>query len=324
MKAPATSGARVSHGQARKPATKRAAAKPAASRPAARKAAVRKPAARKPAGSKKRGAEPEIKITRRSPRPQIKASRGTGTTDARRRSMDRAAATRRQSLNSLNADYSRSARGGANSSGPVGAGAARAVAIGAGGAAAGAVRVASEVARPAAAAARPMLRVISGGIDKLPTGSASQPIARGRMLILIAGVLAAGLIYINVGKLEAGDGYGKYAQRSLELQRENTALRARVSYLSSAERIQTYAKRFGMVAPAPEQYTYLRPKRGDALKGSRSYTAPTATNATPTAAPTAAPQQASGTAPTNQPAVGATEQIPATTGTGATAVTGGL
>ena len=293
MRAPATSGARVNHGQARKPAAKRPVG--------------RKPAAK--ANSRKRvrraAAEPEIKITRRSPRPQIKASRGPGATpgkaaakSAARRPLDRAAATRRESLNSLNASYSRG----------------RPVATGAGGAAAGALRVASEVARPAAAAARPMLRVISGGIDRLPSSAAAQPFARGRIMIMIAAVLGAGLIYINVGKLQAGDGYGKYAARAQQLQRENIALRAKVSYLSSPERIQTYATRFGMASPLPEQFTYLNPKRGDALKGANGYNAPTNTGASPTAA---LQQQASAPDPANQTAVGGTE-----TNTGATAAGG--
>jgi hypothetical protein len=120
-----------------------------------------------------------------------------------------------------------------------------------------------------------MLRVVSGGLELLPqAANRATPIARGRMLIMLVGVLAAGLIYVNVGKLEYGDGYGKYADRSLQLQRENTRLRAQIAHDSSAERIQRYAERQGLVVPAPEQYTYLRDKRGDALRASRGYKAP--------------------------------------------------
>jgi hypothetical protein len=120
-----------------------------------------------------------------------------------------------------------------------------------------------------------MLRVVSGGIEALPqAASRATPVARGRLLILFAGVLAAGLIYINVGKLEYGDGYGKYSARSQQLQRENTVLRSRIANLNAAERIQEYAKRQGMTVPKPEQYKYLHSKRGDALKASRGLTAP--------------------------------------------------
>lgn len=94
------------------------------------------------------------------------------------------------------------------------------------------------------------------------------------MLILLAGVLAAGLIYINVGKLEYGDGYGKFSARSAELQRENTVLRSRIATLNAAERIQRYAQKQGMKVPAPEQFEYLRSKRGDAVKASRGLSVP--------------------------------------------------
>jgi hypothetical protein len=327
MRAPATSGARVDHGQARKPSAK--------------KTQTRRPAAAS-ARKAKRSREPEIKITRNSKRPQIKASRGPGAGAAsakrkpaqrdsaqrdsaqrnstQRRTLDRAAETRRQSLNSLNADYGRGTRSRSRSAAPAGGGGGvRAVAVGAGGVAVGAARVASEVARPAAAAAaRPMLRVISGGIDKLPTGAAAQPFARGRAMILIAAVLGAGLIYINVGKLQGGDAYGKYSARSAVLQRENTALRARIAGLDSVERIQAYAKRFGMQSPLPEQFTYIRARPGDALKGMKNYTTPTNT----AVSPTVAPQQASTPDSTNQTPVSGTDQTSTqTTATGAPAQT---
>lgn len=233
-----------------------------------------------------RNSEPTIKAARMTPRKQVTAKRGPGGPSKTRKVADsrrygavsesdrKVAETRRQSLSSMKQAPERRPRpqsGGARRA-PVsggGGGAVRAVAAGAGGAAA----LATKVVSAPVAAARPALRVVSGGIEKLPAANAT-PAARGRLLILIAGVLAAGLIYINVGTLEAGDGYGKYAERSLELQRENTALRAKIANLSSAERIQRYAKRRGMVSPAPEQFDYLRAKRGDALKGSRGYKAP--------------------------------------------------
>lgn len=178
-----------------------------------------------------------------------------------------------------------------------------------------------DVARPAAAAARPMLNLVAGGLEKLPTGTVAQPAARGRILIVIVGLLAAGLIYISVGKLEAGDGYGRYAQRAQELQRENTILRARIAGLDSAERIVKFAKnKLHMVMPQPEQFEYLHTRQGDAVRAMRNYTAPTTTPAplpqqqaapdanSPTTtggaqppvagtAPTVAPQQAPVSAP---------------------------
>jgi hypothetical protein len=245
---------------------------------------------RRPAAGRARPAAQgsQIKVTRNKPRPQIEASRGPGG-PAKRRTVaqpprdNRVAETRRQSINSIGArppakrraPAPRSGTSAARSAGRgAGSGGVRAVSAGAGGAAA-AVRVVQEAARPVGAVTRPVLRVVSGGLEALPRAAGrATPVARGRLLILLAGVLAAGLIYINVGKLEYGDGYAKYADRAVELQRENTQLRSRIANLSSAERIQRYAAGHGMMVPAPEQYTYLRPHRGDALKGSRGYSAP--------------------------------------------------
>lgn len=256
----------------------------------------------------------EIKITRNSQRPQIKASRGPGSGTRRRKVSEsprakanpskrmseadrRVAATRRQSISSLSASSAQlrssaprsggSARSAAPRSGG-GGGSVRAVAIGsAGGAAAATARAVAVAAKPVGAAARPMLRVVNGGLDRIPTVKTSDsPFARGRIMIMIVGVLAAGLIYINVGKLEYGDGYGKYAQRSMELQRENTTLRAQIARRSTPERIQRYAQKLGMISPVPEQFEYLDPRRGDALKAAKGYkepapVAPAPTGATP-------------------------------------------
>lgn len=238
---------------------------------------------------------PEIKVTRTSARPQIKASRGPGgpakrrkvaQPTARRTDDRRVAETRRQSLSSIGslpapraqrpkaAPKRRPTTSGSSRRAPSGGGGSvRAVAVGAGGSAA--ARVVAEVARPVGAVTRPVLRVVSGGLEALPNAAGrATPVARGRLLILLAGVLAAGLIYINVGKLEYGDGYGKYSARSAELQRENTVLRSRIANLNTAERIKQYAQRQGMTVPKPEQYKYLRSKRGDAVKASRGLSLP--------------------------------------------------
>lgn len=344
----------------RPPATSRGARSPKATRasaPQARRAnAPKAPSKGAQKSSRRSKAVPrppeprdgEIKITRNSTRPQIKASRGPTArpktrkvaTGKRMSEADRrVAATRRQSISSLSASSeklrssapsaggaSRSGARSANASRSSGGGSVRAVAVsGAGGAAAATARAVAVAAKPVGAAARPMLRVVNGGLDMLPTAKEStSPFARGRILIMIVGVLAAGLIYINVGKLEYGDGYGKYAQRSLELQRENTALRAQIARRSTPERIQRYAQKLGMISPVPEQFEYLDPRRGDAVKAAKGYKEPSPVAPAPTAAPTpttttapAAPAPAQ-TAPAPAP----TTPTP-TTPTPAPAATGG-
>lgn len=262
----------------------------------------------------------EIKVTRNSKRPQIKASRGPGgpvkqrkvAPSSRSRQAPRSVSesnrrfdeVRRQSLGSIGAAPPRrspAAGGGRRASVGSGGqggqgGSVRAVAAG-GAAAAGALRVAQVAVRPARAVTRPALRVVSGGLATLPQAAGrATPIARGRALILLAGLMAAGLIYINVGKLEAGDGYSGYAARALELQRQNTILRSRIADLNSAARIQHYAEQRGMIVPGPDQYTYLKARRGDALKAARGYTAPIAPT-TPSAGSTSTTGATSATGP---------------------------
>lgn len=251
--------------------------------------------ARRASGSAKRSAKASsIRVTRNSPRPQIKASRGSGGPTRQRtlaqsrrhagaktltESDRRVAETRRQSLSSLgNSQPAPSKRGHGGSSDVRtggGSGGVRTVAVASSGAAASAARVVQEVARPVGAITKPVLRVVGGGLEAIPQAAGrARPETRGRLLIVLVGLLGAGLIYINVGRLEAGDGFARYQQRSIELQRENTALRSRITNLGAAERIKRYAQMQGLVMPAPQQFTYLKSRRGDALKAAGVYAPP--------------------------------------------------
>lgn len=277
-------------------------------------APTRKSAAGPKTSASPRAASPggEIKVTRNSARPQIKASRGPGGPVKRRKVANpqarrtltaeekRVAETRRQSLSTMGsgrgaarasgrtaaprkrpgagqAPRSGAARGGSVRGGSGEGGSSisvRAVAITSGGGAA-AARVVQEVARPVGAATAPVLRVVTGGLDALPKAAGrTTPITRTSWLVVFAALLAAGLIYINVGELKAGDGYAAYSARSLELQRENMSLRTRIANLGAAERIKAYAERQGLVMPAPEQFSYLDARRGDAERAAGTYQAP--------------------------------------------------
>lgn len=237
---------------------------------------------------------PQIKVTRNSERPQIKASRGPGGPAKQRKVAPskrgrvaprgvapvdrRLAETRRQSISShMAASAPRGSRSGSGRTAKAnsgGGGSVRAVAVGAG-AAAGAARVVQEVARPVGVVTRPVLRVVSGGLEAIPQAAGrATPATRGRLLILLVGALAAGLVFINVAKLQTGDSYAKYSARSLELQRQNTILRSRNANLGAAERIRHYAEGQGLVMPAPEQFDYLRHRRGDAQRAAKNLTPP--------------------------------------------------
>ncbi|MBJ7348018.1 MAG: hypothetical protein JHC87_05555 [Thermoleophilaceae bacterium] len=150
-------------------------------------------------------------------------------------------------------------------------------------------------------AARPMLRVVAGGLDRLPAENVAGGIARGRSLILVAALLCVGLVYVSVGSLEAGDGFGRYSKRAIELQRQNTQLRARLAQLDSPERIQRLAVRNGMMMPVPEQFSFVRGRERDALKAVKTYGAPT-TEPVASAPLAGAPGTQAGAAPQQAPA----------------------
>jgi hypothetical protein len=228
-------------------------------------------------GSRPRGANssaaPKIKVKRNSARPQIKASRGSGGPVKRRKVAP--SPRSQQPTRTVSETDRRVAETRRQSLGSIGGGGTQVRAVAAGGAAAGAVRVVQEVARPARAVTRPVLKVVSGGLDAIPQAAGrATPATRSRLLIMLIGAMAAGLIYINVGKLESGDGFTRYQQKSLELQRENTALHSRIANLRAAERIKFYAKKQGLVMPAPQQFDYLKSRKGDAERAANSYSAP--------------------------------------------------
>lgn len=228
MSAPATSAARVEHGQARSAAPRRE----QQPRPATRRA---------PAG-KRASAQAGQKLSRRQKK---SASMQSGAPSTPRNAARTTTRSERPGLP------------GARSAGTA------------------AFSAAPRTGRQVARAAGPMLRVVAGGLDRLPADNVAGGIARGRSLILVAAVLCFGLVYVSVGSLEAGDGFGRYSKRTIELQRQNTQLRARLAQLGSPERIQRLAVRNGMVMPVPEQFSFVRGRERDALKASKTYATPT-------------------------------------------------
>jgi len=139
-------------------------------------------------------------------------------------------------------------------------------------------RAAQRQSRPARRStqrsARPLLRVIGGGLERVPSPGALQSIVQGRAFVLFVAILLAGLVFININRLKAGDGYGNYVTQSTKLERENSVMRERIAQLSSSERIQQRARGLGFVMPTPEQFRYLSARSSDPLRAARGYTVP--------------------------------------------------
>jgi len=106
---------------------------------------------------------------------------------------------------------------------------------------------------------------------------------RGRGWIALIGALLVGVVFLNVGLLDRGNGVARDAERVEELGRENAELRSAVARLGSSERIQRVAAERGLVLPEPGDVRYLRANRKlDAKRAAARIAPPQATaEATP-------------------------------------------
>src|SRR4051794_26853558 len=76
-------------------------------------------------------------------------------------------------------------------------------------------------------------------------------ILRGPGWVVMLGALLAGIVFLNVSVLELNRGIARTDTKSAQLERVNSALRARVARLDSGERIQELAAARGFVMPMP-------------------------------------------------------------------------
>ena len=175
---------------------------------------------------------------------------------------------------------------------------------------------------PSPAVARPRGRVaptVARFVEARTSGLLDQ-LLRGRLWVGFIGALLAGIVFLNVSLLQLNQDIARTTVRATALDRQNSALRARLAVLDSAARIQRLAEARGMLMPAPGQYRYLRARpwldaelanrraaqsRQLALVPSSAAQSPTApaagTAATTTTAATATPVAAAPTATAGTP-----------------------
>jgi len=191
-------------------------------------------------------------------------------------------------------------------------------------------------------------------IRTLPDHSLLDRIVRGRTWIALLGIMLAGIVAMQVELLKLNASIGRSIALGAALQSRNDNLRASVSSLSDAQRIERLASGMGMVMAGPTAVQFLDARHVSAAKAAANIHAPDAasfqaalqamlnsatqsssgpggTTGTPTAAPQAT-APSSGTpaqAPTAAAATGASSTgapaptAPATPTTGAAAPTGG-
>lgn len=168
-------------------------------------------------------------------------------------------------------------------------------------------------ARASVAAPQPFVLRVGGAVHAVAEHRFLDRLIRGRAWI---GILAGGLmgiVFLQVSMLQMNAGIGASVEKATKLERQNAALQAGISQLSSGERIQDIAARQGMVVPAGASgVRFLDARSLDVGRAVRGITAPSETPPAPLMA--AAPGAPAGAPAAIGPAAaGATTTAPAAT-----------
>lgn len=127
--------------------------------------------------------------------------------------------------------------------------------------------------RAAAPSPPPLALRLGGAVHGLAEHRLLDRIARGRAWIGIVAVGLIGIVFMQVSMLRMNAGIGQAVERATVLQRQNAAVRATISELSSGERIAAEAARLGLVAPATTP-RFLDARGADVRRALSSMTPP--------------------------------------------------
>ncbi len=133
--------------------------------------------------------------------------------------------------------------------------------------------VRSRAQRPRIAGPAPRaLELIRG----LPDHPLLDRLVRGRSWIPVLGVMLAGIVAMQVEVLKLNASIGRSLTLSSTLQSRNEQLRASVSSLSDAQRIEHLASHMGMVMTGPTSLDFLDPAHANAGQAAGSIHSPDA------------------------------------------------
>jgi hypothetical protein len=104
----------------------------------------------------------------------------------------------------------------------------------------------------------------------LPDSRVLDRLMRGRAWIVLIGVLLIGLVGINVSLLKLNAEAGRNAETVKALRIQNTQLRARVSRLASAERLERAGRDLGLAMSIAGRVRYLSVRSADPRKAARA------------------------------------------------------
>jgi hypothetical protein len=131
-------------------------------------------------------------------------------------------------------------------------------------------------ARPARERLAPVSVRLVEVIRTLPDRSLLDRIVRGRAWILVLGVMLAGIVAMQVELLKLNASIGRSLQLGAALQSRNDLLRASVSSLSDAQRIERLATGMGMVMAGPTSVQFLGGRPMNPSKAAANIHAPDA------------------------------------------------
>jgi hypothetical protein len=123
------------------------------------------------------------------------------------------------------------------------------------------------------AAPPPLALRLGGAVHGLAEHHLLERIVRGRAWIAILGVGLIGIVFMQVSMLRMNAGIGQAIERAGTLERENAAIRASISELSSGDRIAAEASKLGLILP-PGTARFLDARGADARRALASMTAP--------------------------------------------------
>jgi hypothetical protein len=89
-------------------------------------------------------------------------------------------------------------------------------------------------------------------------------LTRGRLWIGLLATLLVGIVGLNVMALSFSASSSKAGRAAVELERQNSALRAQLASQLSSEELQRTASRLGLIVPEPGAIGYLEPGADDA------------------------------------------------------------
>ena len=129
-------------------------------------------------------------------------------------------------------------------------------------------------ARAAVAAPVPVALRLAAAVHTVAEHRLLDRLLRGRMWIAILGVGLIGIVFMQVSMLGMNAGIGRAVDQATTLERQNAALQASISQLSSGERIESAAEKLGFVLPAAGSVRFLDAHDVDYRKAARGIEPP--------------------------------------------------